>query len=102
MLGVSSLIFEVFFFLRIIALMAAATDGLMGRNGSSWIQVKEKNSSKKRNPSNRVGVCRAAYSSVMDPYKTLRIEPGASESEVKKAFRQLALQVRYLIFFFLL
>ena len=81
--------------------MAAATAGLMCRNGSSWIQLKEKkNSSKKRNPSNRVRVCRAAYSSVMDPYKTLRIEPGASESEVKKAFRQLALQVRYLIFFF--
>ena len=28
----------------------------------------------------------------MDPYKTLRIQPGSSESEVKKAFRQLALQ----------
>ncbi|KAI3677925.1 hypothetical protein L6452_37199 [Arctium lappa] len=27
-----------------------------------------------------------------DPYKTLRIHPGASESEVKKAFRQLALK----------
>ena len=37
----------------------------------------------------------ASYSSpsVMDPYKTLRIQPDASESEVKKAFRQLALQV---------
>ncbi|KAJ6428257.1 hypothetical protein OIU84_023639 [Salix udensis] len=36
----------------------------------------------------------ASYSSpsVMDPYKTLRIQPGASESEVRKAFRQLALQ----------
>ncbi|KAI3759591.1 hypothetical protein L6452_07513 [Arctium lappa] len=27
-----------------------------------------------------------------DPYKTLSIRPGASESEVKKAFRQLALK----------
>ncbi|KAL7099566.1 hypothetical protein ACP275_09G092200 [Erythranthe tilingii] len=31
-------------------------------------------------------------SAVSDPYKTLRINPGASESEVRKAFRQLALQ----------
>ncbi|KAK4566114.1 hypothetical protein RGQ29_002354 [Quercus rubra] len=31
-------------------------------------------------------------SSVIDPYKTLKIQPGASESDVKKAFRQLALQ----------
>ncbi|XP_062090000.1 chaperone protein dnaJ 8, chloroplastic [Humulus lupulus] len=75
--------------------MAAATTGLIGLNGSSWIQFKE--SDKKRSAVNRVRVCRASYSSspsssVMDPYKTLRIQPGASESEVRKAFRQLALQ----------
>ncbi|PON77798.1 DnaJ domain containing protein [Parasponia andersonii] len=75
--------------------MAAATAGLIGRNGSSsWIQFKENKSFKTKK--NRVRVCRAMYSSssssVMDPYKTLRIQPGASESEVKKAFRQLALQ----------
>ncbi|XP_041020892.1 chaperone protein dnaJ 8, chloroplastic-like [Juglans microcarpa x Juglans regia] len=34
----------------------------------------------------------SSSSSVMDPYKTLRIQPSASESEIKKAFRQLALQ----------
>ncbi|KAI4330025.1 hypothetical protein MLD38_028339 [Melastoma candidum] len=34
--------------------------------------------------------CSAA--SVTDPYRTLRIDHGASESEVKKAFRRLALQ----------
>ncbi|RXH70594.1 hypothetical protein DVH24_013340 [Malus domestica] len=33
-----------------------------------------------------------ASSSVMDPYRTLKIQPGASESEVRKAFRQLALK----------
>ncbi|KAF7821034.1 GATA zinc finger domain-containing protein 10 [Senna tora] len=32
-------------------------------------------------------------SSVMDPYKTFRIQPGTSESEVKKAFKQLALKI---------
>ncbi|XP_020572627.1 chaperone protein dnaJ 8, chloroplastic [Phalaenopsis equestris] len=39
--------------------------------------------------------CRAAahgIGNLMDQYRTLRIQPGASEKEVKKAFRQLALQ----------
>ncbi|CAN1850414.1 Chaperone protein dnaJ 8, chloroplastic [Linum perenne] len=36
----------------------------------------------------------ASYSSsVMDPYKTLRIQPSATESEVRKAFWKLALQM---------
>ncbi|XP_008795206.1 chaperone protein dnaJ 8, chloroplastic-like [Phoenix dactylifera] len=34
----------------------------------------------------------AAVGSLREQYRTLRIEPGASEKEVKKAFRQLALQ----------
>ncbi|KAK6915137.1 DnaJ domain [Dillenia turbinata] len=55
---------------------------------SSWVQLKNGN---KRTPPR---INRIKVSSVMtdDPYKTLRIRPGASESEVKKAFRQLALQ----------
>ncbi|KAL3511990.1 hypothetical protein ACH5RR_024707 [Cinchona calisaya] len=60
---------------------------------SSWIQLK--NSSKKKgikNGKNNKFKVSCVYSSVADPYKTLRIHPGASESEVKKAFRQLALQ----------
>ncbi|MQM21254.1 hypothetical protein Taro_054290 [Colocasia esculenta] len=48
----------------------------------------------------RVVVCSAASSpsspyyvgSLVEHYRTLRIQPGASEKEVKKAFRQLALQ----------
>ncbi|KZV44177.1 chaperone protein dnaJ 8, chloroplastic-like [Dorcoceras hygrometricum] len=36
--------------------------------------------------------CVSSSPAVSDPYKTLRIDPGASESEVKKAFRRLALQ----------
>ncbi|EXB55149.1 Chaperone protein dnaJ 8 [Morus notabilis] len=72
--------------------MAAATAGVIGGNGSSWIPVKDK-PTKTKTTTNRVRVCRASYSSsVLDPYKTLRIEPGASESEVRKAFRKLALQ----------
>lgn len=75
-----------------------ASAGVIGGN---WIPIKDKAATKKKTPmANRVRVCRASYSSssVIDPYKTLRIEPGASESEVRKAFRQLALQVRFLPF----
>ncbi|XVE89011.1 hypothetical protein DITRI_Ditri19aG0115900 [Diplodiscus trichospermus] len=68
--------------------MASAIGMMAGNGSSSWMQVKEK---KKKKNVNRVRVCCSA-SCVMDPYKTLRIQPGASESEVKKAFRQLALQ----------
>ncbi|KAK1578947.1 hypothetical protein Q3G72_034418 [Acer saccharum] len=73
----------------------ASVASMIGSTGSScssssWIQFK--NMKKKRNSSTRVMVSCSSASSVMDPYKTLRIQPGASESEVKKAFRQLALQ----------
>ncbi|GAB4850557.1 hypothetical protein Ancab_029866 [Ancistrocladus abbreviatus] len=40
----------------------------------------------------RAGSVSASAISVADPYRTLKIERGASESEVKKAFRRLALQ----------
>ncbi|XP_022777101.1 chaperone protein dnaJ 8, chloroplastic-like [Durio zibethinus] len=67
----------------------ASAIGMIGGSGSfSWMQVKGKG---KKKTVNRVRVCCSAYSA-MDPYKILRIEPGASESEVKKAFRKLALQ----------
>ena len=94
---------------------SAAAVGMMGGNGgavssSSWFQIK--NRRKKNNKDNmgrdRVRIfCASSYSSsssssVMDPYKTLKIQPGASESEVKKAFRQLALQVQYIFLFLLL
>ncbi|KAK9066039.1 hypothetical protein SSX86_015441 [Deinandra increscens subsp. villosa] len=43
----------------------------------------------------RFGVCCVPMNTnhpASDPYEILRIQPGASESEVKKAFRQLALK----------
>ncbi|KAK8581325.1 hypothetical protein V6N13_144354 [Hibiscus sabdariffa] len=65
----------------------------MGMKGcSSWVQVKEKRKKKTASRCRGRVCCSYSSSSVMDPYKTLRIQPGASESEVKKAFRQLALQ----------
>ncbi|KAL5756640.1 hypothetical protein ACOSQ2_021386 [Xanthoceras sorbifolium] len=74
----------------------ASVSGMIGLNGSScssssWIQFKN-NNKKKRINRVRVICSSSSSSSLIDPYKTLRIQPGASESEVKKAFRQLALQ----------
>lgn len=57
-----------------------------------------RNSGKKKTRNNKNGFrvsCVYSSSAVADPYKTLRIQPGASESEVRKAFRQLALKVRH-------
>ncbi|XVF24642.1 hypothetical protein REPUB_Repub13aG0144700 [Reevesia pubescens] len=69
--------------------MASAIGMFGGKGSSSWMQVKEKRKNKTLNRPVRV-FCSA--SSVMDPYKTLRIQPGASETDVKTAFRKLALQ----------
>ncbi|KAL5072345.1 hypothetical protein RYX36_011329 [Vicia faba] len=72
--------------------MAATTAvGVIGGNGSSvsWMQFGRK--VKKLNKMNRARVS-CSSSSVIDPYKTLRIQPGASESDIRKAFRQLALR----------
>ncbi|WCJ40348.1 Chaperone DnaJ-domain superfamily protein [Euphorbia peplus] len=75
--------------------MACASVGMIGSNGgagssSSWFQIKNR---KKKNQDRVKFFCVSSSPSyVADPYKTLRIQPDASESEVKKAFRQLALQ----------
>ncbi|KAL0342190.1 UNVERIFIED_CONTAM: Chaperone protein dnaJ 8, chloroplastic [Sesamum calycinum] len=67
-----------------------------GSASGSWAQFKD--SASRRNVrssgNNKKGFRVSCVSSaaVSDPYKTLRIQRGASESEVKKAFRQLALQ----------
>ncbi|KAL2462194.1 Chaperone protein dnaJ 8 [Abeliophyllum distichum] len=60
-----------------------------GCASSSWIQFKDS----KKNVKNgfRISSFYSSYA-MGDPYKTLRIQPDASESEVKKAFRKLALQ----------
>ncbi|KAF5961587.1 hypothetical protein HYC85_002796 [Camellia sinensis] len=78
------------------SLRMASVAGMIGRGcgSSSWIQLKNSKKKKAMRKNDRVRVCTASYfasSAVTDPYKTLRIQPGASESEVKKAFRQLAL-----------
>ncbi|KAK7349095.1 hypothetical protein VNO77_06180 [Canavalia gladiata] len=74
-----------------MAAAAATAAGVVGGNGSSASWMKFRAKERKQTKMNRTRIC-CSSSSVMDPYKTLRIQPGASESEVRKAFRQLALQ----------
>ncbi|KAI4326239.1 hypothetical protein MLD38_031572 [Melastoma candidum] len=68
---------------------ACASVRVIGKNSSRLSQA-----SRVEKPSGRNIRVKATYSvaSVADPYQTLRIDHGASESEVKKAFRRLALQ----------
>ncbi|KAM7253825.1 hypothetical protein ACFE04_031507 [Oxalis oulophora] len=66
----------------------ACAAGVIG--GNAWMSMKNKSNKKRFNNPIRVSCSYAP--SVMDPYKTLKIQPDASESEVKKAFRRLALQ----------
>lgn len=78
-------------------------NGFSGLPGSSFSSSSSsfrlKNSRKKNTKMmNRTGVI-CSSSSVMDPYKTLRIRPDSSEYEVKKAFRQLAKKVLTFFFF---
>nr|XP_008342818.2 chaperone protein dnaJ 8, chloroplastic [Malus domestica] len=73
--------------------MACVGAGLIGGSGSSWNLLKENKARRKKMVNDKRGmVSCVASSSVMDPYRTLKIQPGASESEVRKAFRQLALK----------
>ncbi|KAE9621276.1 hypothetical protein Lal_00023584 [Lupinus albus] len=73
---------------------AVAASGVVGGNGSSSSWMKFKGRKESNNKVNRVKIfCSySSSSSVIDPYKTLSIKPDATESEVRKAFRQLALQ----------
>ncbi|XP_010472852.1 PREDICTED: chaperone protein dnaJ 8, chloroplastic [Camelina sativa] len=69
-------------------------NGFSGLPGSSFSSTSSsfrlKNSRRKDTKMlNRTKVV-CSSSSVMDPYKTLKIRPDSSEYEVKKAFRQLA------------
>lgn len=83
-------------------LCAMATMGMTGSIGgcgaASASLFRLRNSAKKKTRNDKNGFrvsCVCSSSAVADPYKTLKIQPGASESEVRKAFRQLALKVRH-------
>ncbi|KAL1298006.1 chaperone protein dnaJ 8, chloroplastic [Arachis duranensis] len=65
-----------------------AVAGVIGGNSWSWMQLGCQERKQKRLEI----CCSSSSSSLTDCYKTLRVQPGASQSEVKKAFRQLALQ----------
>ncbi|KAJ4908972.1 hypothetical protein Rs2_03593 [Raphanus sativus] len=61
----------------------------IGGNVFSGLSVSNNIRRKNKKMINRTGVV-CSSSSVMDPYKTLKIRPDSSEYEVKQAFRQLA------------
>ena len=62
-------------------------------SSSPWTAAGGRSSSVKGRGRRSAGRVRcAAVGGLTDQYRTLKIEPGASEMEVKKAFRQLALQ----------
>ncbi|CAN1224332.1 Chaperone protein dnaJ 8, chloroplastic [Linum perenne] len=65
-------------------------------SSSSWLQMgnRQENATMKNVAGTRKSSRMFCVSSslVKDPYTTLRIQPDASESEVKKAFRKLALE----------
>ncbi|EHA8590210.1 chaperone protein dnaJ 8, chloroplastic [Cocos nucifera] len=72
----------------------AISMGKMGSIGASSSASWVGRASGGRRKGAESGVCcsAAAAGSLREQYRTLRIEPGASEKDVKKAFRQLALQ----------
>lgn len=70
------------------------TQAAMGGSSSSHF-LKNKKKFQKRNLMNRVAFVSASATATTfaDPYQTLSLHRDASESEVKKAFRRLALKV---------
>ncbi|XP_019158502.1 PREDICTED: chaperone protein dnaJ 8, chloroplastic isoform X2 [Ipomoea nil] len=78
--------------------MAAAVGRIGGGvggygSGSGSLERLRNSGKKRRNEKDGFRVSCISSPSVADPYKTLRIHHGATESEVKKAFRQLALKI---------
>ncbi|KAF6172805.1 hypothetical protein GIB67_034657 [Kingdonia uniflora] len=72
--------------------MAVAV-GTMSGGSCSWMKGSRCLKKKNRNTTTTSGVCCASSFGGGDQYyRTLRVQPGASETEVRKAFRQLALQ----------
>ncbi|XP_060168249.1 chaperone protein dnaJ 8, chloroplastic-like isoform X2 [Lycium barbarum] len=63
--------------------------GGCGSASASWISLTKK---KMKGEKIRFNVSCIYSPSASNPYKTLRIQPDASETDVRKAFRQLALQ----------
>ncbi|XP_047314663.1 chaperone protein dnaJ 8, chloroplastic [Impatiens glandulifera] len=77
--------------------MAAAAFAITGTSSTSWIQsngfIRSTTTRTIKNKKKKSLFCVVvSRSSMTDPYKTLKIHPDASESEVKTAFRRLALK----------
>jgi len=72
--------------------MAAIVGRLMGAQGNSFL--KKKNGEKKNSVGRRNVTVMASFSfpGMKEEFETLRLSPGATEKDVKSAFRRLALQ----------
>ncbi|KAI3996747.1 hypothetical protein MKX01_041047 [Papaver californicum] len=71
--------------------MAAIAVGMINGTRSMINQRKSFNTNDQRKKKMNK-ICCSSSTSLTDQYKTLRIQPGATETDVRKAFRQLALQ----------
>ncbi|KAK4801149.1 hypothetical protein SAY86_021636 [Trapa natans] len=71
---------------------ALGANGKSGPSSPSCVQLRDRKMMRKSQRRELKVSCSLNSPSVTDSYKTLKIQPGASESEVKKAFRQLALK----------
>ncbi|PKA63930.1 Chaperone protein dnaJ 8, chloroplastic [Apostasia shenzhenica] len=66
----------------------AISMGTGGSIGSSWMAA----AGRRRKNAGAVFAAGGSASGLTEQYRTLRLQPGASEKEVKQAFRRLALQ----------
>jgi len=80
------------FLLSIMSIMALRLGRLVGASGNSFLRRKtgeKKNLGGRRNVTVMASV---AFPGIKEEYETLRLSPGASEKDVKKAYRSLALE----------
>ncbi|GKA13930.1 chaperone protein DnaJ 8, chloroplastic-like protein [Tanacetum coccineum] len=73
-----------------VGLINGCVSSSTSSSSSTFGKFKNKRNNRRREGDSRFRI--NCVSTTSDPYKTLSINPGASESEVKKAFRQLALK----------
>jgi len=72
--------------------MAAAAVRVMGARGNSFLRWKNGEKKKSVGRSNVTVMASVAFPGMKEEYETLRLSPGATEKDVKSAFRRLALQ----------
>ncbi len=72
--------------------MAAAAGRVMGTQGISFLKWKNGEKKKLVGRGNVTVMASASFTGMKEEYETLRLNPGATKKDVKRAFRRLALQ----------